>query len=107
RGRIGASRVSDLKAILVSGHVPDLDGGVRSTGRNKPTVVGAEGHTRYRVWGPLEGVGLLPGGWVVDGNPVWLADGEEPAVRAERDAGRPLGEWNRTPFGQRVSLVGA
>src|SRR5262249_23696679 len=57
---------------------------------------------RYHGLGPLEGMDLLAGGWVIDRDSIYLADGEEPAVRAERDTGWPLGAGNRTPFGQRV-----
>ena len=42
----------------------------------------------------------LSAGRVVEGDPVVLADSEELAVRAERDADHPLGKGNRTPFGQ-------
>src|SRR5712692_5410733 len=99
--------MSDLKERLLPGHVPDLESRIGSAGRIKAPAVGAEGQTRHRGRGLLEGMDLLAGVRVVESDPVYLADGEEPAVRAERDTAHPLGEWNRTPFGQRVSLVGA
>ena len=78
-----AGIVWDRKDRLLSGHVPDLEGGIGSAGRKKPAV-GAEGQTRYRSRGRLEGMDLLSGLRVVDGDPGYLADGEELAVWAKR-----------------------
>src|SRR5262249_16193660 len=74
----------DREQRLLSGHVPDPELGIRSASRKKPAV-GAKGQTRYRGPMRLEGMGFLSGRRVVDADPGTLAEGEEPAVRAERD----------------------
>src|SRR5262249_48770771 len=105
-GSVGVGIMSDLKVQLLAGHVPDLDGGSGSAGRNQAPAVGAEGQTRYPGRGPLEGMDLVSGGRVVEGDPAGQADGQEQAVPAEADGGYPLGAGNGSPLGQGISLRG-
>src|SRR5260370_19623416 len=64
--RVGVRIMSDLKEYFLSGHVPNLDGGIGSAGRNHVLAVLGEGHSRYRSRPPLEGSDLLSRGRVVN-----------------------------------------
>src|SRR5438128_4465660 len=59
-GGVGVGMVSDLKERLLSGRVPDFEGGIRSAGRRK-SAAGVEGQTRYRGRGGLKGTDILSG----------------------------------------------
>src|SRR5262249_20761293 len=88
---------------LLSSHVPDLDGRVGSAGRNQAPAVGAEGQPRDPGLRPLERVGCLHRGRVVEGDPLSHAHGEELAVGAERQTDRaPRLEEIPAPAGRRA-----
>src|SRR5262249_5613363 len=79
-------------------------GGIGSAGRNQAPAVGAEGQTRYPGRGRLEGMDLVSGGRVVEGDPAGQADGQELAVPTEADGGYPLGAGNGSQLRQGLSL---
>src|SRR5262249_7854218 len=94
--------MSELKAHFVFCHFPNLDGWIGCAGRNQMAAVWSECQGGYSRRRQLERGGFEARGRIVKTDPVCLADGEEPAVRTERDPAHPLGTGNGGSHVQRI-----
>src|SRR5262249_18201375 len=98
--------MSELKVLLLFGHVPKRNRGIGSAGGNQMSAVRGERQSRHGRRCPLEGSDLRTGSRVVKSDSVRLADGEELTVWAKGDPRYPFGANNRSQFGQGIPDAG-